>query len=310
MSQYARVPLSAIADDRLSPRQFKVLCALYSFADKDGHCHPKRAQLSERCGIAENHISVATAELVDLGWLEKIGNGGRSSAMNYIVKTHPKSGQENNAETRTESGLVSDKETRPKSGLKPVPNRDRKEQENPSQIGTQTRPKSGQAPRPKLGQGIQQTISTDQEHITTPPVVPPQNSQANSAAKKSRLSPELSDACKRTWESYAMAYANRYGIEPVKNAKTAGQVVQFVKRIGMEDAPHVAAHYLTSSARWYVTIGHSTDAMLKDAEKLRMEWATNRRITSESARQADATQSNFSAAEQAKAILAGRRATV
>ena len=96
---------------------------------------------------------------------------------------------------------------------------------------------------------------------------------------------------------------------PVRNAKASGQVVQFVKRIGMAEAKHVAAHYLTSSARWYVTVAHSTDAMLKDAEKLRMEWATNRRITSASAIHEDKKQASGAAVEDYLQTLEARYAT-
>ena len=114
-------------------------------------------------------------------------------------------------------------------------------------------------------------------------------------------------ACRETFEAYSVSYTNRYGVDPVKNAKVAGQVVQFVKRIGMQDAPHVAAFFVGHPDAWYTRTGHSVDAMLKDAEKLRTEWATGSRMTAATALQIDATQTNLNAAETAKRMLEARR---
>ena len=126
--------------------------------------------------------------------------------------------------------------------------------------------------------------------------------------KRTRLSEAMRQACKRTWDAYALAYAERYGADPVRNAKVSGQIVQLVKRLGVDDAPQVAAYYLTHDLRWYVQVGHSVDALLKDAEKLRTEWATGQRMTSTRAGQIDATQSNLNAINEAKDLAARRRA--
>lgn len=303
MSQYAKVPLSAISDDRLTFRQFKVLCALLSFADKRGQCNPSREQIAIRSGVDLSHVTRTTASLVELGWVLKIGTGGNSRATNYTVKTPE--------ETCADLAHVSSAKPEPIQHVNVSQNSAPSNDSNLSRFGPGGCADLAHPPCADLAQGKEQTIEqTNEQTMYAAPIKIEKRESTPSAPKKSALSEEMSVACKRVWESYSMAYSNRYGIDPVKNAKSAGQVVQFVKRIGMDDAPHVAAHYLTSSARWYVTIGHSTDALLRDAEKLRMEWATNRRITSESARQADATQSNFSAAEQAKALLANRRASV
>ena len=120
------------------------------------------------------------------------------------------------------------------------------------------------------------------------------------------MTPEMQKACRETLEAYSMAYLNRYGVEPVRNSKVAGQVVMFVRRLGMTDAPHVARFYVGHPDAWYTRSGHSFDALLKDAEKLRTEWATNTRMTAATARQIDATQTNLNAAETAKAMLARR----
>jgi hypothetical protein len=122
------------------------------------------------------------------------------------------------------------------------------------------------------------------------------------------LPPELKSACVETWNGYSDGYIRRYGIEPVKNAKTAGQIVALVKRIGKTDAPNVAGWFPGHQSAYYVGRGHSVDCLLKDAEKLRTEWATGRSVTATEAMQADRTQTNLSAVDAAIEILARRQA--
>lgn len=94
------------------------------------------------------------------------------------------------------------------------------------------------------------------------------------------------------WQRYSAAYLDRYGTEPVRNAKVNGQLANVVDRLGGEDAPLVAEFYVGHSSRWYVEKGHSVECLQKDAEKLRTEWATGNRITATKARQLDKTQAN------------------
>jgi hypothetical protein len=123
--QWAKVPVEAIEDERLSPTEFRVLVALLSFADgSTGWTWPTaRSTISSRCGVSEQNISRATAALVRYGWLEKFGNGGRSCPAKYRIVnpffTRPDSGQVK-GKTRPES----DTKTRPESDTKPVQNLD------------------------------------------------------------------------------------------------------------------------------------------------------------------------------------------
>lgn len=102
-------------------------------------------------------------------------------------------------------------------------------------------------------------------------------------------------ATAEAWQAYASAFIARYGCDPVRNATVNGQMAQFVKRLGADEAPMVAGFYLGHNGAAYVRLGHSVGAMLKDAEKLRTEWVTRRQITSTGAMQADRTQTNFDA---------------
>jgi len=95
-----------------------------------------------------------------------------------------------------------------------------------------------------------------------------------------------------TWNLYSLAYVNRYSCEPVRNAKINGQLGQLVDRLGATDAPQVAAYYVSHNSAYYIQRGHAVDALLRDCEKLRTEWATGRTITQTKARQMDKTASN------------------
>jgi Helix-turn-helix domain len=113
-----------------------------------------------------------------------------------------------------------------------------------------------------------------------------------------------------TWNSYALAYELRYGTKPVRNATVNAQVAGFVKRLGVAEAPEVAAFYVSHNNRFYVQTMHSAGAMVKDAEKLRTEWATSTRVTETKAREADRLQTSGDMwsrlIEQAEAAHGGR----
>lgn len=92
------------------------------------------------------------------------------------------------------------------------------------------------------------------------------------------------------WAAYSTAYRERYSVDPVRNAKVNGQLAKLIERLGADEAPGVARFYLTSRNAIYVASKHCTDLLLRDAEKLRTEWATGTAGTMTQARHADMTQ--------------------
>ena len=72
------------------------------------------------------------------------------------------------------------------------------------------------------------------------------------------------------------AYLKRYGAKPVRNKTVNGMLANFVARVPIEEAPAVAAHFVRSSGGLYVAAMHPVNLLLRDAEKLRTEWATGR----------------------------------
>jgi hypothetical protein len=107
-------------------------------------------------------------------------------------------------------------------------------------------------------------------------------------AKNPATAPETGEL----WNSYSTAYQGRYGAPPVRNAKVNAQLANLIKRLGSDEAPGVAAWYVSSNNRYYVQKRHAVDCLLADAEGLRTEWATRRRVTETGAREADRLQAN------------------
>ena len=108
-----------------------------------------------------------------------------------------------------------------------------------------------------------------------------------------------------TWTAYADAYQKRYGAEPKRNQTINAQLCKFVDRLGAEDAPEVAAHFLTNNKRWYVEKRHAIGTMLVDAEALHNEWQTGNRVTSAQAQQLDRKQNNLTVLDE---VIAKRKA--
>lgn len=74
-----------------------------------------------------------------------------------------------------------------------------------------------------------------------------------------------------TWDAYRKAFFNRYGTEPIRNAKVNANLSQFVKRVGVDLAPEVAEFYVNHNLTWYAKNMHSVGIMLANAEKLASE---------------------------------------
>jgi hypothetical protein len=91
------------------------------------------------------------------------------------------------------------------------------------------------------------------------------------------------------WDAYSAAYRERYSVDPVRNAKVNGMLASFLTRVPQEEAPAIAAFYVGHGKSLYVSARHCVDLLLRDAEGLRTEWATGRKVTDAEARQSDRT---------------------
>ncbi|WP_315128064.1 hypothetical protein [Comamonas antarctica] len=117
----------------------------------------------------------------------------------------------------------------------------------------------------------------------------------------------------KAWIAYAIAYHGRYHSWPIWNATVAGQISNFIERVGIERAPRIAVHYVRRVHEEFVVKQmHPVKLLLSDAEKWATQCETGRTVTSEGARQADRTAANANTAEgaaaKAIAMVAERRA--
>ncbi|MFV8851561.1 hypothetical protein [Serratia fonticola] len=128
-------------------------------------------------------------------------------------------------------------------------------------------------------------------------------------APKDKQKTPFQIACRETWEAYSEAYHRRYGAAPLGNATVYSQVQAFVKRVGQEDSPRVAAFYVGINDGFYVRNTHAFGLMLKSAEGIHTQWVTGQSMTGTRAKQIDQSQANYSAADEAKAILMAKRAS-
>jgi hypothetical protein len=91
----------------------------------------------------------------------------------------------------------------------------------------------------------------------------------------------------RAWEAYSTAFHQRYKTAPPPNARSFSLLCQLVDRLGIEEAPAVAAFYVNHNGTFYVERMHPVTLLVQDAEKLRTEWVTGRRMTRVEARSAE-----------------------
>lgn len=162
-----------------------------------------------------------------------------------------------------------------------------KKNDNPDE--TQTKPRINPEDNPDETQHEPNTKAPVTHYplpVTQSPVNP-LSPTASRTPKPEKTETEFQADCRETWLAYAAAYLERYQTKPIRNAKVNSAIKGFVQRIGREEAPLVAAFYVSHNDRGYVQSCHDTGLMLKGAEKLRTEWATNRKVTSITARQTE-----------------------
>ncbi|MDF3864227.1 helix-turn-helix domain-containing protein, partial [Pseudomonas denitrificans (nom. rej.)] len=109
--------------------------------------------------------------------------------------------------------------------------------------------------------------------VIEPSVEPSKNlSPADSGQPDEKAA--LQEGCKAIWAAYAAAYRNRYGTDPVRNGKVNTQVRDLLKRLGADEAPAVAAFFVTINDAYLTRNCHDLGSLLAKAESYRTQWAT------------------------------------
>lgn len=107
----------------------------------------------------------------------------------------------------------------------------------------------------------------------------------------------------KTWQVYSAAYFDRYGVLPVSNAKTRGQVAQLVKYVGREHAPALAAYFVQHNHSFFVQCRHDFGLLLKNYQQVLTDMQRNEQMTRTKAMQSEKNQSNFDVARRIIAQL-------
>ena len=146
---------------------------------------------------------------------------------------------------------------------------------------------------PSTGRAVQ----TQAEILPAEPVRPARPSE-------NPAEPENASATNRAvWAAYRQAYLDRYGVEPLRNAKVNGQIAQFVRTVGAEDAPKLAAFYPWHNGGFFVQRRHDFGLLLQSAQQIRTDWLRGEQMTQTKARQTEKTQTAVETHKGALAIL-------
>lgn len=154
--------------------------------------------------------------------------------------------------------------------------------------GDGTEPKT----EPRTGHGGGSVHPPTTTHQPPPSDPPSATSQPPVAAAERGQNVSSADRTRKTRQAYVTAYERRWEVEPVLDRQANSMIKKFVEKLGVEEAPAVAAFYLTHNRQDYVRSKHDVALMLRDARGLRTEWATGRKVTDTAARQADKSSAN------------------
>jgi hypothetical protein len=277
----------------LSVTQKAVLISLADQANDDGVCWPAIGTISKRCCMSERAVRTAMDHLEAVGLLSRERRFNSSNV--YSVTP---------AKFDAAAGGTKSK----RKGAKPAP-----------AAGAGGAADAGGAPAavggapaaggPARGAGLEVRPVPPNRHIT---IIEPSDEPSVPALaaplSKAEQETQLQEACRLTWRAYCAAYRLRHGVDPVRNAKVNTNVRELVKRLGGSEAPKVAGWFVGVNEQYVVKRMHDLGVLLASAESYRTQWATGQQMTDTSARQTDQTQSNVSAADQAKALLRQGRA--
>ncbi|NIK50289.1 helix-turn-helix domain-containing protein [Xanthomonas arboricola] len=281
----------------LSGPQKAVLISMADQANDDGVCWPAVGTIARRCCLSERAVRSAMDHLEAVGILARERRFNSSS--NYTVTPAKYDESKSPAKGKRKVGKAAISGAAPGAG------------DAPHAGGAPDAPQGAPAAGgPAPGAGLDLHGAPPNRHITLiEPSGEPSSPACLAAPPAADAETELQAACRCTWAAYAAAYRDRHHVTPVRNAKVNANVKQLVQRLGRTEAPLVAEWFLTVNERYVVQGLHDLGLLLAKAEAYRTQWATGRTMTQTRAQQTDRTESNFSAAAEAKALLNARRST-
>jgi hypothetical protein len=281
--QYSILPMQAC---RGWPRfQILVYLDLCSYADGETHeCYPSYDTLAHDCDLSVSSVKRTIPQLIQRGVLQiknRRKENGKKTSNVYKIFPPPNSIEPEvtltsgtQPEVTLNSGIGSPwtlERVHPDLWTKghPDPLIITKDLILPVLTIPPNYRSSMQDPKPEV------TVTPGESMATT--------SRSQPSSKKKADSSQV-------WEAYAESYEKRYGTPPVRNARANSLIKQFIARLGLEEAPYVAAYYVTENNSFYVAKGHPLNLLLADAEKIRTEWVRGKQMTQSRARYLDKSQ--------------------
>ncbi len=280
--------MSAAWDMDLPMGQKMLLLALCDHANDDGVCYPSQEKLAQKCSMGERTV------ISHIQWLERHGIVSRERRQNtqrrksdlYQITLGNYTAEPANSAPANSAPAKFSPEPANFAPSEPA-NFAPSYKEEPSVFNHQIEPSW-------VGSGIAAAPEAEILEAETP-----KSAKQKTADEKIRANPDNV----KTWNAYAAAYRRRYGILPESNRKTRGQVAQFVKLVGAEKAPLLAAYFPTHNGRWFVQCRHEFGLLLKSYQQIATDYATGQQMTETRARQAESTQANLESHNGALEIL-------
>ena len=344
MSRFCIIPSRVLDDERFSLTHIRVIAALGQHADKNGWCWPATTTLAERIKVSRQRISTCIRELKEWGYIEvtsrvRPADGGQTSNLYRVMfdigapvdaVTHAATLQPYVAPLQPHvAPPATSGSCTPPQPLEVAPPATSgsctmnapcvtTHQNGPVEVfpPVAVAPVAGPVfppiddivvkPATPAPVGTVAVVEAAEVVEHTPTAKP---KRKRTVVDTGTDETALQAACRTTWAAYSGAYAIRYGVAPLRNAKVNAAIKGFVQRIGYDESPAVAAYYVANVNDAFVVRNmHDTGLLLKQAEGYRTQWATGRSVTATAARQADQTAANLSVVEEAKLIARARRA--
>ena len=268
----------------IKPAAMKLtLLAMADRANEDHECWPSYERLENDTGLNRKTISKYLMKLMENGCLTDSGKRKGKTGRTVVYKfTFISLKEVKNKPNRPKNGTISN---RPKSGTIKPPNR----------------PKNGTINRPKNG-----TIKSSQKRYAEPPSLLNHPIEPPNIAAKQKKTTTKKPKSTATWLAYEKAYHRRYGVAPLRNAKVSKQLCMLVDQVGAENAPLVAAYYLTIMDSWYLKKSHDVSTLLQNAQAIFTQWATGTNKTSRDHQQQERRSTLVNSRDEAMRIIQER----
>jgi hypothetical protein len=242
-SQFTVLNNDLVSDPRLSMESLGLLVRILSKPD-NWRCNS--TQLASEFGCGRERVRSAMNRLQECGYVQRTTRNGEKGRITTVWLVSEEGNMTNRVTGKPSDGYTG--------------------------VGT-----------PGVGQsGVGDPVSlintevTKTERTKTKGDKPREDGCASSAVEAENVAEAaFQKACKETLRSYGYAYESRYGTDPVVNAKLRSQIREFVKRIGQEEAPKVAAFFLKCDDAFFARMRHSFDVLLKQAEAITSRFRTN-----------------------------------